>query len=261
MISNQSKVFGIVILVLITIAFGGCASGNERSEGAKGGALGGALVGLTLGALTGDAELAAAGAIAGGVAGGMAGSWNDYENDREDYRAETLAKAIAGTNSGGEGEAPVSWQEIDSFVGSWQVSMWGLDDAGERVDASAQAHSTLDTTQSVTFRYSDFRVEGVAEDVSGSTMLRFQPDRGFELITQFSDSPEGNRYVGHYDNQTGKYVFFYAGSNQHTFSGVQRTDYRMEMQMMGGDVIVLETWATVGSEEKRIQSYRLTRTG
>ncbi len=257
----RSAVFGSMVFGLITFALAGCAGENERNEGARRGAAGGALIGLTLGALTGDASLAAAGAVAGGVTGGVAGSWQDYENDRKDYRADTLAGAIATKNSGGEGEAPAGWQDVDSFVGSWQVTMWALDDTGTRVDASANARSTLDTTHSVTFQFSDFQAEGISDTVSGSTTLRFQADRGFELLTQFTNSPEGNRYVGNYDNQVGKYVFFYAGSNQQTFSGVQRTDYRLEMQMIGGDVIVFETWATVGGEEKRIQSYRLTRAG
>jgi uncharacterized protein YcfJ len=257
----RSAVFGSIVCGLMTVTLAGCASENERAEGTRRGAAGGALVGLTLGALTGDASLAAAGAVAGGVVGGAAGSWQDYENDRTDYRVETLADAIGGKNSGGEGEAPAGWQEIDSFVGAWRVTMWGLDGTGTRVDANANARSTLDTTQSVTFRFSDFEAGGISETVSGSTTLRFQTDRGFELLSQFSNSAEGNRYVGHFDNQSGKYVFFYAGSNQSTFSGVQRTDYRLEMQMIGGDVIVLETWATIGGEDKRIQSYRLTRTG
>lgn len=257
----RSAVCTTILSGLIAISLAGCAAENERNEGARRGAAGGALIGLTLGALTGDAKLAAAGAVAGGVTGGVAGSWQDYDNDRQDYRVETLAGAIASKNSGGEGEAPSSWQEIDSFVGGWQVTMWGLDENGARVDAKAQARSTLDTTQSVTFQFSDFQAEGISEVVSGSTTLRFEADRGFELLSQFSSSPDGNRYVGHFDNQAGKYVFFYAGSNQDTFSGVQRTDYRLEMKMIGRDVIIIETWATVGNEEKRIQSYRLTRTG
>ena len=81
------------------------------------------------------------------------------------------------------------------------------------------------------------------------------------MVNQVSINAEGNRYVGHYDNSANKYVFLYAGSNQETFSGVKRADYRIEMRMVGGDVITLETWGTVGTEDKRIQSYRLTRSG
>jgi len=258
---KRSALLGTIVTAIVALTLAGCASDNERAQGTKRGAAGGALVGLTLGALTGDASLAAAGAVAGGVVGGAAGSWQDYENDRTDYRVETLADAISSKNSGGAGEAPASWQDVDSFVGNWRVTMWGLDGSGKRVDATASARSTLDTTQSVTFRFSDFQSEGVSETMSGSTTLQFQADRGFELLSQFSNSAEGNRYVGHFDNQAGKYIFFYAGSNQSTFSGVQRTDYRLEMQMIGGDVIVLETWAAIGGEDKRIQSYRLTRSG
>ena len=81
------------------------------------------------------------------------------------------------------------------------------------------------------------------------------------MINTFSTSPQGNRYVGHFDNPQGKYHFFYAGSDQETYSGIKRADYRVEMQLIGRDIILIETWAMVGSEEKRIQSYRIVRLG
>ena len=248
----------IVVAATLLIIVSGCA-GNGMSEGTKRGAAGGALVGLTMGALTGDASLAAAGAVAGGVAGGAAGNWADYQNDRQDYRADSLADAIASKDSGGQGEAPANWDDIDAFVGKWRVNLWWIDAGGDRVNASANATSSLNTTRSVTFEFSDFQSDEFADTVTGSTTISFSADRGFELLNQFSTSPDGNRYVGHFDNAANKYKFFYAGSNQSTYTGVQRSDYRLEMQMIGGDVINIETWATVGSEDKRIQSYRLTR--
>jgi hypothetical protein len=232
-----------IILVLALITEVAVGAENERNEGRRRGALGGALVGLTMGALTGDAGLAAAGAVAGGVTGGVAGSWRDYEDD------------------GGDGEAPAQWSEIDSFVGSWLVQMWGLDAEGTRIDASAAAQSSLNTTRSVTFRFIDFKTDSgdYSEADFGSSTLGFEADRGFELVNDFVSSLEGNRYVGHFDNPSNRYKFYYAGTDQETFSGIKRTDYRLEMQLIGGDVILIDTWAMVGSEEKRIQSYRLTR--
>jgi len=250
-----------VAVVAIALLFSGCANQGEMSDGTRKGAKGGALVGLTLGAMTGDAKLAAAGAVAGGMTGGMAGNWSDYEADRQDYRVETIAGAIASKNTGGQAEAPASWQNIDAFVGQWQVNMWGLDDKGQRVDATATATSSLDTTKSVSFRFSNFQSSGFSGQLTGTSTLGFKADRGFEMLNNFSSSPSGNRYVGHYDNMTSKYEFFYAGSDQDTYSGVKRTDYQLVMRMIGNDVIVIETWALVGSEEKRIQSYRFTRKG
>jgi hypothetical protein len=250
-----------IILVLALITEVAVGAENERNEGRRRGALGGALVGLTMGALTGDAGLAAAGAVAGGVTGGVAGSWRDYEEDRKDYRAETLAGAIAEKDDGGDGEAPAQWSEIDSFVDSWLVQMWGLDAEGTRIDASAAAQSSLNTTRSVTFRFIDFKTDSgdYSEADFGSSTLGFEADRGFELVNDFVSSLEGNRYVGHFDNPSNRYKFYYAGTDQETFSGIKRTDYRLEMQLIGGDVILIDTWAMVGSEEKRIHSYRLTR--
>lgn len=252
-------VAGLTIAICAVALTSQALAQQDPNEGRKRGARSGALLGLTMGALTGEAKYAVAGAVAGGVAGGTAGSWSDYQNDREDYRAETLAAGIASVNTGGQGEAPQGWQNIDAFVGQWNVAIWSLDAEGQRVDATAQAVSRLDTTQSVTFSYSNFRSEALDEEVTGTTTLSFQADRGFQLLNQFSTAAEGNRYVGHFDNQANKYNFFYAGSNMATFTGVQRSDYRIEMRLIGTDVILVETWAMVGSEEKRVQSYRFTR--
>jgi len=224
-----------VALLLSGLMVAGHAQDDRKdNEGRKRGIRGGALLGLTMGAVTGDAGMAAAGAAAGAVAGGVAGSWKDYEEDRQDYRAETMAGAIAGKDSGGDGEAPEGWHDIDAFVGQWTVTLWLLDTQGNRIDATAEAVSTLDSTKSVTFRFSDFQSEGFEEPVTGSTTLRFVKDRGFELLNVFSIAPEGNRYVGHFDNAASKYEFFYAGSNQSTYTGFKRSDYRLEMKMIGG---------------------------
>ena len=252
------RIWYTAALAALLLNLTSCAA-DGMSDGTKRGARSGALVGLTLGALTGDASLAAAGVVAGGVVGGAAGNMKDYEMDRQDYRTDTLATAIATKDSGGQGEAPPSWDNIDSFVGEWNVNMWWTDASGTRVDATANAKSSLNTTQSVTFNFSNFRSDSFSESITGSTTISFQQDRGFELLNHFSTSPEGNYFVGHFDNPANKYEFFYAGSDQATFTGVRRGDYRLEMQMIGRDVMVMETWAAVGNDEKRIQSYRLTR--
>jgi len=262
MVRNPQKpvVLALVALLLSGLVTVSHAQDDKKdNEGRKRGARGGALIGLTMGALTGDAGMAAAGAVAGGVAGGVAGSWRDYEEDRADYRAETMAGAIAGKDSGGDGEAPEGWHDIDAFVGQWNVSIWLLDTQDNRIDATADAVSTLDSTKSVTFRFSNFQSDGFEEPVTGSTTLRFEKDRGFELLNAFSIAPEGNRYVGHFDNGANMYEFFYAGSNQSTYTGFKRSDYRLEMKMIGGDVIVFDTFVADGGGEKKIQSYRVTR--
>ena len=241
------------------MAVGHAQDERKDNEGRKRGARGGALLGLTMGALTGDAGVAAAGAAAGAVAGGVAGSWRDYEEDRADYRAETMAGAIATRNSGGDGEAPEGWHDIDAFVGQWTVTVWLLDTQGNRIDATADAVSTLDSTKSVTFRFSNFQSDAFAEPITGSTTLRFEKDRGFEMLNALSVAPDGNRYVGHFDNAGNKYEFFYAGSNQSTYAGFKRADYRLEMKMIGRDVIVFDTIVADGGTDKKIQSYRVTR--
>lgn len=258
-LTNFRTLLGLLLFVFVLTTTLGCAGGEVQSEGARKGAAAGALVGLTMGALTGDAELAVKGAVAGGVTGGASGYMADYQADRQDYRTETLAAAIASRDSGGQGEAPAGWSEIDSFIGSWRVTMWGLDSSGKRVEGTSEANSSLDSTSSVTFRFLNLEFYAMKEPNFGQTTLRFQPDRGFEMINEFISSPSGNRYVGHFDNASGKYIFFYAGSNDETYTGVKRSDYRLEMRMVGGDVIVLETLGPVDGKEKILHSYRMVR--
>ena len=249
----------LIILAIFSIHSAIAETGSN--EGRKRGARGGALLGLTMGIVAGDAKWAAAGAVVGGVAGGVAGDYQDYQEDRKDYRVDSLAGAIGSKGSGGEGESPQTWNEIDAFVGNWRISMWSLDEDGNQVDATARAVSRLNTTKSVTFTYSDFSSDNVDLEVTGTTTLSFSSDRGFELVNHFSTSNEGNRFVGHFDNAANKYIFFYAGSDQETYTGVKRTDYRLEMQMIGAEVIVIETWAAVSGEDKRLQSYRMAKSG
>ena len=256
---SSVKSSSLIVFAILTIFTVTSLAQSSTNEGRKRGARGGALLGLTMGVVAGDAGLAAAGAVVGGVAGGIAGDFQDYQEDQKNYRAETLADAIGSKEGGGEGEAPQAWSEIDAFVGSWNVSMWSLDADGNQIDATAKATSALNTTRSVTFTYSDFSADNIDLEITGTSTLNFAPDRGFELVNHFSTGEEGNRFVGNYDNADNKYIFFYAGTDTETFTGAKRTDYRLEMKMVGADVIVLETWAAVGGEDKRLQSYRLVR--
>ncbi|MEF1307767.1 hypothetical protein QTO17_38565, partial [Vibrio owensii] len=106
----------------------GCETPGEDDPNAltKQVAAGGALLGLTMGALTGDAELAVKGAVAGGVAGGVAGAGADIHNNRDNIRHDSRNDAISGINGGQNTAAtntPQQWQEIDNFVGDWNVNI------------------------------------------------------------------------------------------------------------------------------------------
>ena len=163
----------IIVAALSALLVLGCAETSERNKGVRYGAAGGALVGLTMGALTGDGKYAAAGLAAGAVAGAAAGAYDDYRNDRQDYRAETIAGAIAQRDKGGDGEAPKGWDEIDAFIGKWNVSMWFINDKNERIDANAKAVSSLDSTKSITFKFSER--QGIRNGQSGFHQCRRKP--------------------------------------------------------------------------------------
>ncbi len=264
----------ILLIVSILTACGGTDRRAERRanmDAAGQGAIGGALIGATAGILLGDAELAAKGAAMGAVSGGVSGAAVDYRNDVLDRRQEyqnaqenernaTMAAAIAATNSDGTSNAPAGWRDIDAFVGEWSVTGTSVIATGGTTDFAAVATSRLDSTQAVSFRISDV-VTGAGDSLPGSAYitLDYQVDEGFRLFTRADENEEANRFVGYYDNDSKRYVYFYAGGSEDNFTGISREDFQVHIRMVGTDVITAETVVSDGLQTRKIQVYKLTR--
>ncbi len=275
----MQPVFKTAFLVFVISSLVACGGADRRAErranmDATGtGAIGGAVIGATSGILLGDAGLAFKGAAMGAVAGGVSGAAVDYRNDVIDRRMEyqnaqesernaTMAAAVASINSDGTSNAPVGWRDIDAFVGNWVVTGTSVVESGGTTDFSAVATSSLDSTQSVTFVISDLET-GLGDALPGTAYitLDYDVEVGFRLSTRADDGDEANLFVGYYDNDSKRYVYFYAGSagSGDNFTGISREDFQIHVRMMGKNVISAETVINDGLQTRKIQAYKLTR--
>ena len=252
--------------VLLPLA---CESTGEGADnrGAKRGAATGALVGLTLGALTGDAGLAMKGAVAGGVTGGAAGSMQDLDSQRQTERTEIMADAIVG-RGGGEpvpaASRPQTWDRLNVFPGKWSCSMWGLDEQGERVTATASWTGTLASTSTARLTLDEVDLAGFGDDVDddfggGYSELSFDPEGGYEMLNVFTSTPDARRWVGERMSGEERYSFYYVGTEDTGHLGTARSQMRLELRFVGRDLFMLDTYSPEGSAEKQVQSYRFTR--
>ncbi len=267
----------VLSLLLVMSLLTACAGTERRAERRAGmdatgqGAVGGAVLGATAGILLGDAGLAAKGAAMGAVSGGVSGAAIDYRNDVNDRRQEyqnaqenernaTMAAAVASINTDGTSNAPAGWRDIDAFVGEWGVSGTSVIASGGTTDFTGVASSRLDSTQSVTFRISDVKT-GSGNSLSGAAYitLDYKVEEGFRLSTRADGDDEANRFVGYYDNDSKRYVFFYAGGSGDNFTGISREDFQIHVRMIGKNVISAETVVSDGLNTRKIQTYKLTR--
>ncbi len=264
----------LLLIASIVTACGGAERRADRRanmDATGQGAIGGALIGATAGILLGDAELAVKGAAMGAVSGGVSGAAVDYRNDVMDRRQEyqnaqenernaTMAAAIASINSDGTSNAPAGWRDIDAFIGEWNVAGTSVIANGGTTDFSAVATSRLDSTQSVTFMISDVST-GLGDSVPGAAYitLDYEVDEGFRVLTRADGEDEANRFVGYYDNDSKRYVFFYAGGSGDNFTGISREDFQIHIRMVGKNVINAETVVSDGLQTRKIQVYKLTR--
>jgi hypothetical protein len=256
-------VTALLASALVLPSIGGANNPDDPNAATKRGAAGGALVGLTMGALAGDASLAAKGAAMGAVAGGVSGSMVDLENSRDNARTDTMADAVAGINTGGgapvaaEPARPQTWDRLNQMVGTFRADIWGLDEEGNRVSATARVTGSLQTTSSVRLNIDEFDAAGIdgTDEITGSSTLSYDPDGGYEMLNDVSTLVANARWVGERLTGEERYSFFYAGSSGNEVL----VDRRIELRFIGQDVFILETRVPDGSGEKTVQQFRFTR--
>ncbi|WP_375752736.1 hypothetical protein [Vibrio sp. HN007] len=249
----------ILSLSLISvIALTGCVSPDgtdDPNAATKQGAAGGALLGLTLGALTGDADLAVKGAIAGGVAGGVSGAAHDIQNNRENIRHDSRNDAISDIGSGQAQTQTTDtnqyWDEIDRFIGNWDVSIRNTTDGSS---------------------ISDIKASGSLTSIANANVA-ITTDTGLELDANFSYS-QGEGYRLDIINQTKQVSVGFAGeqldSNQRysfyptnvqdvIYEGVNTSDIRVELSFVGSQVWRIESFVYQDGSEQKLQEFRFTK--
>ncbi|MBA5763292.1 hypothetical protein H2O73_13095 [Vibrio sp. 404] len=244
----------LVLSSLISVPLlAGCVTPGDDDPNAatKQGAVGGALLGLTMGALTGESDLVVKGAIAGGVAGGVAGATQDLQNNRGNIRHDSRNDALASIGSDPVAEKSGSWQELENFVGEWNVSI--------------QSHI-------VTIDHSEITAKGTLASLS-SADIKITNEQGLKLNTTFSYG-EGVGYQMQVDNQAkgismgfigesgenNNRVSFYPTSvSDVIYADIPTSDVRLELIFIGNQVWLLDSYAYVEGKEQKLQTFRFTR--
>ncbi|WP_045496005.1 hypothetical protein [Vibrio hyugaensis] len=232
----------------------GCVTPGEDDPNAltKQGAAGGALLGLTMGALTGDAELAVKGAVAGGVAGAGA----DIHNNRENIRHDSRNQAIGGIN-GGQNAATTSasqqWQEIDNFVGDWNVNIQnhnrdfkGLEDLS--------AHGSLAKTTEANVKVTN------SQGVDLNAAFTFDQQTGYQLTLTNEAKDVSVAFAGEQQSQSNRYNFYPMNINDVVYQGIPTGDVRVELGFAGPNVWTIDSYAYIDGAEQKVQTFRFTRT-
>ncbi len=253
------------ILLSTALAFGisavaGCANmQGDENEGARKGALTGAALGLAMGAITGDASLALKAAAVGGVAGAGAGTMADYENKQKNKRTETIAGGLAGNNNNAAQSQPENWPELEAMAGKWKVAIWAYNANGEKITATAEAYGQLQSFKQLTMSLENIDSTALAAPIRGQSVLSYSPDSGYEIRSSYSSDKQIQRYVGEKPKDQDGYHFYYAGSDENNAMGDKRSESRIELRLIGKDVIIIDTWQQADKQEAKVQSYRFTR--
>ncbi len=239
---------------------------KENRQGRRKGVRGGALVGVTLGALTGDASFAVKGAVAGAVVGGVSGDMYDYDQSRQDDRTMMIAGAVAGSKSGdavqGETVGDVGRRHFEDLAGEWRIDIWYVGEGGLRRTAVGSARGLAVGDNSVRIQYQNITTEGYDDEVSGYSLVRYDPGQGFFLENSFeSVSDEVLEFVGEFLVDQNAYNFYLTKptDGEMVAGGVLRSNVRVEMRIMGPSLWMAEAFTLIDGKEEKVQSYRFTR--
>lgn len=253
-IFNKTTLVAALSLPLLA----GCVTPGEDDPNAltKQGAAGGALLGLTMGALTGDAELAVKGAVAGGVAGGVAGAGADIHNNRDNIRHDSRNDAISGINGGqntAAANAPQQWQEIDNFVGDWNVNIQNHNRDFKGLEGLS-AHGSLTKTTEANVKVTN------SQGVDLNAAFTFDPQAGYQLTLTNEAKDVSVAFAGEQQSQNHRYNFYPMNINDVIYQGIPTGDVRVELGFAGPNVWTIDSYAYIDGAEQKVQTFRFTRT-
>jgi surface antigen len=244
----------IAVIAVIT----GCENAHQ---GAVSGAGIGALSGLAIGSMSGNAGRGAAtGAIVGGVGGAAIGDQNRRRNEEAARQPAPSSQAIVAQPRSAPVTTPVppapvivqqSFQAsaaLGRLVGQWNVS--GTIDAGNGttlpVHGTARASVDMSYFVRLDVHFTDPRN---GEVVDGTSVISQTGQRGLEMTSSFSSSPDVRRYRGEMD----------ASGNVLNFNQVSpaSSSRRIVMRLSPGNEWTAEVW----DRGNRIESYTFTWIG
>ncbi|MCK6263710.1 hypothetical protein KP803_10540 [Vibrio sp. ZSDE26] len=236
----------------------GCVTPGEDDPNAatKQGAAGGALLGLTLGALTGEPELAVKGAIAGGVAGGVGGAAADMQNNREnirhDSRDEAISNIAAGNNNGQGAAKNQNWDELNNFIGDWNVTIRNHVAETQPIDSITAAGKLVKTTQA------DLTLTN-AEGINLIAQFSYSQEQGYQFDFTNNVKDVTVNFAGEFQPQANRYQFYPTNVNDVIYEGVDTGDIRIELGFAGTNVWMIDTYAYIDGSEKKVQTFRFNK--
>jgi len=257
------NVRGAELAVLVAIAMGGGC--ENAQQGAVSGAGIGALSGLAIGSMSGNAgQGAAIGAIVGGVGGATVGDQNRRRNEEAARQASRSSQTIVvqqppvSTVVTVRSAPPVqsvivqgayqTGSALGRLVGQWNAT--GTIDAGNgtTLPVRGTARATVDMTYFVRLdvHFTDPRSGSL---VDGTMVISQTGQRGVELTSSFSSSPDVRRYTGEMD-ASGTVLNFSQVSPAHS-------SRRVVMRLSPG----IEWTAEVWDRGSRIEAYTFTWVG
>ncbi|USD66998.1 hypothetical protein [Vibrio sp. SCSIO 43136] len=225
---------------------------DDPNAATKQGAAGGALLGLTLGALTGDAELAAKGAIAGGVAGGVSGASVDIQNNRETIRSSSRDDAIAGIGGQTQANQPQHWQQLDNFIGEWQVNIQNYDQDLATANAIS-ATGKLESTQQARVELSN------PDGLDMSAGFHFSPENGYQMVITNNATDTQVEFAGEAMPNSTRYNFYATDTNAVIYENVDSGNVRVELAFIGNNIWMLESYVYADGQEQKVQTYRFSK--
>ncbi len=245
----------LVLTSFITLPFlAGCVTPGEDDPNAatKQGAVGGALLGLTMGALTGESDLAVKGAIAGGVTGGVAGATQDLHSNRENIRHDSRNDAIAAIGSDGkETRIQQQWQQLENFVGEWNVNIQSHVVTTEHQQILAQGQLASLSKANVVIS----NQQGLAINASFS----YEQANGYQMQVQNQTKNVVVNFVGDAENGNNKISFYPTNVSDVIYSDIPSQDVRLELSFIGDQIWLIDSYAHIDGQEQKLQTFRFTR--
>ena len=150
---------------------------------------------------------------------------------------------------------------LRNFAGTWNLNMWSLTDAGDKLEGSGSATGSAEGANGTRIMITEFRSAAFpAATGGGQLLLSYDPQKGFLLVSSFRHTDEVLRFSGQYQADTGKYVFFMFGGTGPSFAtGAARSSVRVEIHSQDASTWIAETYSSVDGRMTKVQSYRFTR--
>lgn len=233
------------LILIITFSCGSTRAG----QGARSGAAIGAGVGLLIGALRGDADAALTGLAVGAAVGAGQGAYEGWRQDQDDERTRQITDAIRESNQTTTSNADPSLrkrEELTRFLGVWTLEGWAQEVGEQRYEVKGKVNGNVQMNYFVELAYVDLNVTGFDSQIWGTSLLGYDQEQGYSIVTRLSTLPEPVHMAGQFN----------PSSRTFTFEDVEA---RVLIKFENPDRFTVETTIKISGSDQVVESYRFTR--